>query len=150
MAAAFSATKGPPARTPCQHGDLGLRQPADRAEHFLHGGGRGLRHHPALVVLRRFALPFGTFRLGGFLHGALDQRHRLVHVERLGQVIERPALKGGNGAVQVGERGHDDDRQAGVAFLQLAQQLQAVAAWHADVGHQRGGRFVRQRFQHVG
>lgn len=80
----------------------------------------------------------------------IDQRDRLVHVERLGQVIERAALKGGYGAVQVGKGGHHDDRQTGMALFKLAQQLQAVATGHADIGHQCDGRFARQRFQHVG
>jgi len=132
-----------------QHRGVGMGQAADGAEHFLHGGGGRLRHHPAFVVLG-LALPFGAFGLGRFLHGALDQRHRLVHVERLGQVVESAALKGGHGAVQVSERGHDDDRQAGMAFFQLAQQFKAVAAGHADIGNQGDGRVVRQRIEHVG
>ena len=154
IAAAFSATKGPPARAMAvqrprhqllagaglardQHRDLGLGQPADGAKDFLHGGGRGLRHHPALVVLRLVLPGRGLILLRGLLHRALDQRHRLVHIEGLGQVVERAALEGGYRAVQVGKGRHHDHGQAGVAFLQLAQQLQPIAARHAYVRHQR-------------
>ncbi|MNF42372.1 hypothetical protein D3C84_234190 [compost metagenome] len=83
-----------------------MAEATDGAEHFLHG--------------RRFADDFRGARLAGWdfqallllgvLEGALDQRHGLVHVERLGQVLEGAALVGGHRAVQVGMGGHDDDR----------------------------------------
>jgi hypothetical protein len=48
---------------------------------------------------------------------APDQRHGLVDVEGLGQVFEGAALEGGDRRIEVGEGGDDDDRQAGMLFL---------------------------------
>ena len=63
------------------------------------------------------------------------------------------ALEGRDGAVQVGEGGHDDDRQARVAFLDLLQQVKAGSTRHADIAHQDlrpfGLRGVGQGLQHV-
>jgi hypothetical protein len=46
------------------------------------------------------------------------------------------ALEGRDRAVQIGERGHDDDRQAGQLFLDLLQQIQTRATRHANVAHE--------------
>ena len=113
-----------------QHRDLALAQAADGAEHVLHG--RRLAQH----LGRGGHALLGHFLALAFLHRAADQLDRLGQVERLGQVFERAALEGRHGAVQVGERRHDDDRQAGQLFLDLVQQVQAGAAGHADVAHQ--------------
>ena len=113
-----------------QHGDVGVGQPANGAEHLLHR--------------RRLADDLGRARLGGgggqallflgMLEGALDQRHGLVDVERLGQVLEGAALVAGYRAVQVGVRGHDDHRQARVQLADACQQVEAAGPGHADVG----------------
>jgi hypothetical protein len=87
-----------------------LRQPPDRAEHVLHR--RRLPEH-----LGRGGHAFlGHFLALAFFHRAADQLDRLGQVERLGQVLEGAALERRHGAVQVGEGGHDDDRQARDAF----------------------------------
>lgn len=114
-----------------QHGDVGVAEAADGAEHLLHcrcftddfrGARQTLRHIQPLLLL-------------GVLVGALDQRDRLVHIEWLGQVLECTALVRRNGAVQVGVGGHDDDRQARVLLTDLCQQVEAAGARHADVGN---------------
>ena len=118
-----------------QHRHVGVAEPADGAEHLLHGrrladdlGGRfRRRRHELLVVLL------------AVLDGPLDQRHRLVHVERLGQVFERAALVGRHRRVQVGMGGHDDHRQIGVLALQDLEHAQAVGARHAHIGNQHVG-----------
>ncbi len=113
-----------------QHGHVRLRQAADGAEHLLHR--------------RRMAQDLG--RLGGqrldagfaqaLFESAPDQRHRLVDVEWLGQVIEGAALERGHRRIQVREGGDDDDRQAGMAGLDGLQQVDAGFARHADVRYQ--------------
>jgi hypothetical protein len=115
-----------------QHRDLALAEPADGAEHVLHG--RRLAQHLGGQGLRACA-PRGVLALA-FLHGAADQLHRLGQVEGLGQVLEGAALEGRDGAVEVGEGRHDDDRQAGQLGLDLGQQVQTAAAGHADVADQ--------------
>jgi hypothetical protein len=113
-----------------EHRDVALRKPADGAEHVLHGGrlaqhfGRG-----------NHAL-FGHFLALAFVDGAADQLDGARQVEGLGQVFEGAALERRNGAVEVGERRHDDDGQAGVLGLDLVEQVEPGAAGHADVAHQ--------------
>jgi hypothetical protein len=118
-----------------QHRHAGARQPADRAKHLLHRG--RLAQHLRNPRGRRRRL-FGAS--SHLVRGAAHQVHRLVDVERLGQVFERAALVGRDGAVQVGVRRHHDDGQLGLLARHLgAQQLQARLARHADVGHQHIG-----------
>jgi hypothetical protein len=126
-----------------EHGDVALAQAPDGAKHVLHG--------------RRLTQHLGHGHLGAalhflaqtFFHGAAYQFHRLVQVERLGQVFEGTALEGTDGAVQVAEGRHDDDGQAGVAFLHLGQQVDAAAAGHADVADQHLWCIVFQRLQYL-
>ena len=92
------------------HRHVALRQAADGAEHVLH------RRRLAQHLGRGGHALLGHFLALAFLHGAADQLDRLGQVERLGQVFEGAALEGRHGAVQVGERRHDDDRQARDAF----------------------------------
>jgi hypothetical protein len=112
------------------HRDVALAQAADGAEHVLHR-----RRLPQHLGRRAHAL-LGHFLALAFLHRAADQLHRLGQIEGLGQVLEGAALEGRHGAVQVGERRHDDHGQAGQLFLDLAQQVQARAPRHADVADQ--------------
>ena len=113
-----------------QHSDHALAQAADGAEHVLHR--RRLAEH-----LRHLRLAVVTNLLAqALVDRAADQLHRLGHVEGLGQVLEGAALEGAHRAVQVGVGGHDDDRQAGVALLHRAEQVDAGAAGHADIAHQ--------------
>jgi hypothetical protein len=113
-----------------QHRDVALRQAADGPEHILHR-----RRLPQHLGRRAHAL-LGHFLALAFLDGAADQFHRLGQIEGFGQVLEGAALEGGDGAVEVRERRHDDHGQAGQFFLDLAQQVQARAPRHADVADQ--------------
>jgi hypothetical protein len=125
------------------HRHRALAQAADRAEHVLHR--------------RRLAEHLGHRRGGAvahllaqaLVHRPPDQLHRLRHVERLGQVFEGAALERGHRAVQVGVRGHDDDRQPGQPLLDPGQQVDARGAGHADVADQHLRRLVVQRGQHL-
>ena len=114
-----------------QHGDVGVAQAPDGAKHFLHrrrfpddfrGAGQGWRGFLVLLFL-------------GVLVGALDQRHRLIHVEWLGQVFKGAALIRRDSAVQVRVGGHDDHRQARVLLANARQQVQATGPRHANVGN---------------
>ncbi|MCY1350908.1 hypothetical protein D9M69_371540 [compost metagenome] len=113
-----------------QHGDVGMAEASDGAEHLLHGR----RLADDLRGARQCGRRFQGLLFLGVLVGALDQGDRLVDVERLGQVFEGAALVGRHRAVQVGMRGHDDHRQARVHLADLRQQVEAAGAGHADVG----------------
>ena len=92
-----------------QHRGVGLGEPADGAEDFLHR--------------RRLPEDLGTDDklfdraglVGALVDGATHQLDRLIHVEGLGQVFECTALKGRDGAVEIRIGGHDDDRHLGKA-----------------------------------
>ena len=113
-----------------EHRDVALRQAANGAEHVLHGG-RLAQHlgHGAQAL-------FGHFLALAFVHGAADQLHRFGQIEGFGQVLESTALKRRHRAVQVGEGGHDDDRQTRQALFHLLQQIEAGTTRHADVAHE--------------
>ena len=66
------------------------------------------RGSPASRPAARVALGFAP----ALVERAADELHRLVDVERLRQVLERAALERGDRAVEVGIRGHHDDRHA--------------------------------------
>ena len=86
--------------------DLALAEPANGTKHVLHGG--RLAQH-----FRRVGKPFlrDLFALA-FFDSAANQLDSLGQVKGLGQVFKSAALKGRDGAVQVRECRHDDDRQA--------------------------------------
>ena len=123
-----------------QHRHARARQAADGAKHFLHR--RRLAEHFRNAA--RFARRLSSTRTR-LLSGAAHQIDRLIDVERLRQIFERAALIRGDGAVEIGMRGHDDDRQLGLAVANLGQQLEAAAARHADVGDQHVGSIAAQR-----
>ena len=54
--------------------------------------------------------------------GALDLVDRLFDIERFRQIFERAAVIGRYRAVEIGVRGHDDDRQIRVVLLDLFEQ----------------------------
>ena len=114
-----------------EHRDAGARQPADGAEHLLHGRGFAddLRGGGGFLLA---SLALGTLLLEVVL-GPAYQGDRLVDVERLGQVFEGTALVGVDRAVEVRVGRHDDDGQIGLAAMDLLQQAQAVDARHADI-----------------
>jgi hypothetical protein len=95
------------------HRDVALAQAADGAEHVLH------RRRLAQHLGRRAHALLGHFLALAFLDGAPDQFHRLGQIEGFGQVLEGAALEGGDGAVEVGERRHDDHGQPGSFSLTL-------------------------------
>ena len=113
-----------------QHRGVGGGQAADGAEDFLQGSalaedlGHGADFLVCTIVVRRLR------------NRPAHQFHGLVDVEGLGQVFESAALEGRHGGIEVGIGGHDDHRQLGMALLHMAQQVEAVAARHADVRHQ--------------
>ena len=98
-----------------QHGDMALAQAADGAKHILHRG--CLSHHFGRVGLGGV----GDFFAQAFLHGTADQLDGFGQVKGFGQVLECPALESADRAVEVGERGHDDHRKAGVTRFDLLQ-----------------------------
>ncbi len=119
-----------------QHGGVREGETANGPEDFLHGRrlAENLRHQ-ALFLSR-------TTLVHRLVDGATDQFERLINVERLGQVFERAALEGRNGAFQVRVGGHDDHRHRRMTRLHFLQQLQAGLAGHADIGHQHLRRFA--------
>ncbi|GAC1633527.1 MAG: hypothetical protein NVS9B10_28900 [Nevskia sp.] len=128
-----------------QHRDLRLRQPADRAEHVLHrrrlADDRGAR-------LGRLRLRHGHALLRGTAH----ERGDAVDVERLRQVFEGAAAERGDGGIEIGMRGDDDDRQLRPQRAHALHQRQAIEAGHADVRDQDVGTLgiLVQRVQQLG
>ena len=101
-----------------QHRRMGMGEPPDRAEHFLHGGGLA-------QDLGRLGVDRGRFHLAAALgEGAAHQLDRVIHVKRFGEVFEGAALEGGHRALQVGVRGHDDDRRRWQAVPELAHEFE--------------------------
>src|SRR5262249_44924108 len=87
-----------------EDGHCRLREPADRAEDFLHR--RGVAEN-----LGRLGERLGGFRLApALVERAADQLDRLVDVEGLRQVFVGAALERGHRAIQVGVSGHYDYR----------------------------------------
>ena len=122
-----------------QDRDVGVCQPADGAEDLLHGG------RLADDFLGGFL--FGRRRRRFFLgkgHGPFDDGDGFVHVERFGQILERAALVGVDGAVEVGMGRHDDDRQLRVGLVDATNELHAVHAGHSHVGKDGDGPLVLQ------
>ncbi|VVE50226.1 hypothetical protein PEP31012_04666 [Pandoraea eparura] len=122
-----------------EHRGARMRETADRAEHVLHGARlpKNLRLFGNALVVRRLAQ--------AFLDRAQNQLDRAIDVERLGEIFERAALKGRDGAVQIRECRHDDDRQSRMSLLDRLQQLEPGTARHADVRDQHLRRVVFER-----
>jgi hypothetical protein len=113
-----------------QNRHRGLREPADGAEDLLHR--RSLTEHLGRFADRRR----GARARRGLGASATDQGDGMIDVERLGQILERPALKRRNGAVEVGVRSHDNHRDLRETFPDVAQEGQPGFAGHANVGDQ--------------
>ena len=96
-----------------KHRDIGVGEAADRPKHFLHG--RRLADDLPVSGNGRLRLRLALVHMGNGAPHRIDSR---VDVEGLGQIFERAALIGRNGAVEVGIRGHDDDRQVRVRLAQ--------------------------------
>ncbi len=79
----------------------------------------------------------------------MDQRHRFIDIERLGQVFERAALVGEHGAVEVRMCCHDDDRQCVAVAPESPHQFETVDAGHPDIGHQDVGAAALDHIQHA-
>lgn len=118
---------------------MALTESTNGAEHVLHG--RGLTQHLVLAV----QLDLGALLALAFFDCASDQLDRLGQVKGLGQVLKGTGLKGRDRAVEVGKSGHDDHGQTGHAHLELAQQVQARAAGHANVADQHQGQLLGGR-----
>ena len=114
-----------------EHRHIALAQAADGAKHILHRRRLAedfghLRGVPALVI---------DLFAQAFIHCARRiSSTALRQIEGLGQVLERAALEGGDGAVQIRVSRHDDDGQVPAGFsLTLASKSRPGAAGHADV-----------------
>ncbi len=126
-----------------QHGRMRLREPSDGAEHLLH------RRRLPEDFRRGFADFDGAFLLHALFHCAADEFHRVIDVERLGQILVGAALKRADRAFEIGIRRHDDDRQVRVVLLRFLQQLEARSAGHADVAHHHLRRFGIKRGERI-
>ena len=73
----------------------------------------------------------------------------MIDIERLGEVLERSALKRRNRAVQIGVRGHDDYPHLGMPLLYFIEEREAGLSGHANVGHQDCWLAVSQRLAHL-
>ena len=110
-----------------QHRHITLREPPDRAEHFLHG--------PRLSDdVGRFGLGFfRRFRSGPLFASAAQKFDRSVDVKRLRKILIGPALKRTHSAVQIPESRHDDDGDFRVYGLHMIKKLHPRHIVHANV-----------------
>src|SRR5690606_3426924 len=127
-----------------QHGDVGLRQPADGPEDFLHGGGFTDDLRVGIDVGDTGVLALLFLGVG---EGALGNGDGVVYVEGFRQIFKRAALIGSHRTVQIGVSGHDDDRYLRMVSVQVAQQRQPVDTGHADVADDGIGYFTIQLVQ---
>ena len=131
-----------------------------------HGGGRTRRDllQQGLHRLHRWRLPDDAVegeRLGlerpqlpdlaaqpGGLQRPLHERHHLVHLEGLDDVVEGAPFDGLHRVLDGGVGGHEDDHGVGVGLLDAVKQLQPVDVGQSEVEedqvHARGDPFERR------
>ena len=126
-----------------EYRNVRLRKPPDGAKHFLHR--RRLAEHLLCFTDDRR----GRGRRRDLGAGAADQRDRMVDIERLGQILECPALKCRHSAVEIRVCGHDDHRDLRKALSNVVEQRQAGFTGHADVGNQDLRLALLQCLQHL-
>ena len=66
-------------------------------------------------------------------HGLGHQVRNLVGIERLVDVVVGAILERGDGGLDRGVSGHDDDQHVGIDFVQAALQFDAIGAAHLDI-----------------
>ncbi len=93
---------------------------------------------PSISVVAPVAVATADLR-GRLGHRAADEGYRMIDVERLRQVFERPALEGRDGAVEVRVRGHDDHGEPRKALLDLVEEREPRLARHPDVRDDHAG-----------
>ena len=125
-----------------QHGHARARQPPDRLEHLLH---RRRLTDDARRRLRRSSAPAAA--AAALPRRARDELDRFVDVERLRQILERAALVGGHGAVEIRVRRDHDDGNVGIRAREPLHELEAAHVGHADVGDQHVGPAVLERVE---
>src|SRR5258708_39977494 len=84
-----------------------------------------------------------------FVERAPDELDGMVDVEGLRKIFEGAALERGHGALEVGVRRHDDDRRGRQARAQLAHELEARGARHADGAHYDLRGFLEQLLERL-
>ncbi len=129
-----------------QDRDAAVSQPADGPEDLLHGRRFADDFRARALVM---AIARGGLVLPGVGEGPLGDRHHLVDIEGLGQVLEGALLVGGNRAVQVRVRCGDDDRQPGMVLREAPEEFEAVGPGHADIADYRVRFFVIEALEHM-
>ena len=112
------------------HGEVGRGQPGDRAINLLHGD-RAADQRQLLVLLDRFA---GWRDRRRSRQGASDDGQKLLQVERLRQVFERPPLGCLHGGHQGGLRAHDHDLEIRPHPADAWNEIEPVLVRHHHVG----------------
>jgi len=112
-----------------EHGEVRLHQPREDAVDLLHRRGATHQRH-------RLADVGQLFQLAGARFGerAADDADQLLQVERLGQVLVRPAFGRADRGHERVLRADHDDWQIGPALLDPRQQLERVLVRHDHVG----------------
>ena len=83
------------------------------------------------------------------LEGLTHPRLHVVHLERLGHVVERALRQAPDRAREVRDGGDHHDARVGPARPHLGQQLDAVHLRHPDVGHEQLRRLPLQLAQRL-
>ena len=76
--------------------------------------------------------------------GAPDDRAQpgdeFVHVEGFGDVVDRAEIEGGDLVLAAAAGGQHDDRQLGSVVAQLADDVESVEVWQAEIKYEQVGR----------
>src|SRR5262245_12765190 len=109
------------------------RQPANEAEHLLHGGAAA-DHAAEFQPLRQVALQSEHLAaLHSLLANSREQLTKALQVERLGEVIKRAELHGFNGAVDRPETGHQHDPAFRTDVADRSENVEAGYSRHPHV-----------------
>src|SRR3569832_2224686 len=128
-----------------EHGDIRARESTDRTKYLLH-------RRRLTDDLRGLAVGFICGRGAALVLAdrAAREVDGLGDVEGRRHILERAALIGGDGALEIRMRGHDDHGQVGVTVAYRVEQREAIHARHAHVGDDGGGRRAVERLEHAG
>ncbi len=120
-----------------EDGGIGLGDKGDLLEHPLH---RSRAPEECGGTPDGLAID-GLARGGRALQGPLDDMHRLIEIERFGQVVERPCCQRSHRDIETAKCRHDDDRRrVRREVANPPQGVHAVNPRQADIHQHHIGR----------
>jgi len=92
-----------------------------------------------VVPCSQLRFQIGVFRYGAsVLQCPLNRQQKLVHLERLGDVVESSQFEGLDRRLDGAVGGQHDDRHARLPLMNISKKIHSVGGGHANVGdHER-------------